>query len=91
MLDKLWFLQTRLDGLDEKFEGLDTLNAQIDELPINELTLRVDSLEHKVAQEGSFERGGDSMSSVAHIEECVEELDCSQKTMLKFQMTFKWL
>ena len=32
---------------------------------------------------GSFEHGSNSSSSVAYLEECVEELDCSQKTMLK--------
>ena len=54
--DKVRFLQTRLDGLDEKVEGLDALNVQIDKLPTNELTLRVDSIEHKATQVGGFKR-----------------------------------
>lgn len=75
--NKVRFLQTQLNGFDEKVGGLDTLTAQIDELPINELTMRVDSIEHKTVQAGSFERGSRSSSSVTHMEERVEELDCS--------------
>ena len=40
-------------------------------------------LEHKTTQASSFECGSSSSSSIAHMEECVKELDCSQKTMLK--------
>lgn len=52
--DEVRFLQTRLDVLDEKVEGLYALNARIGGLPKNELTLRVDLTENKVASTGGF-------------------------------------
>jgi len=81
--DDVRFIQARLEGLDEKVREIDALNARVDALPITELTLRVDSLEHKTTRPGSFERGDSSTSSVAHMEERVEELDSSHKVMLK--------
>lgn len=47
LLDEVKFIQTWLDGLDEKVRDIDTLNGRVDGLPINKLTLRVDSIEHK--------------------------------------------
>ena len=67
--------------MDEKVRELDALNAKVDELPMNELMLRIDSIEHKIAQAGSYEHGSNSLSYVTHIEEHVEELNYSQKTM----------
>ena len=55
--DKVRFLQTRLEGLEEEVGEVDALNASVDGLPISELTLRVDLSEHKTTQVGSFECG----------------------------------
>ena len=65
--DEVIFLWTRLDELDEKVQEIDVLNYQIDGLPINKLTLRVDSIEHKVARTDSFECGSSASSSLSHI------------------------
>ncbi|TYK02288.1 uncharacterized protein E5676_scaffold18G00960 [Cucumis melo var. makuwa] len=82
-VDEVRFPQTWLEGLEEKVGEVNALNARVDGLPISELALRVDLLKHKTTQVGSFELGSSSLSSVAHMEERIEELDYSQKTMLK--------
>ena len=55
--DEVRFLQIRLEGLEEKVREVDASNVRVYGLPISELSLRVDLLEHKTTQAGSFERG----------------------------------
>ncbi|KAA0042041.1 uncharacterized protein E5676_scaffold306G002830 [Cucumis melo var. makuwa] len=42
-----------------------------------------DTLEVNVGRTGNYKRGDSSLGFVAHIEECVNELDSSQKTLLE--------
>ncbi|TYK10089.1 uncharacterized protein E5676_scaffold16G002290 [Cucumis melo var. makuwa] len=61
---------------------IDVVAGRVKRLPIQELLARVDTLEGTVGRTGSHERGNSSTGSVAHIEERVQELDSSQKTLL---------
>ena len=63
--------------------GIDASDPPGDGLPIKELKFGVDSLEERVTRSNSSERGGSSESSITHMEGRAEEIDITQKTMLK--------
>lgn len=51
--------------------------GHLDGMFVQELMLRVEALETNATRPSSFERGDSSTGSVAHMEECIEELDSS--------------
>uniref|UniRef100_A0A9I9EE14 Senescence-specific cysteine protease sag39 n=1 Tax=Cucumis melo TaxID=3656 RepID=A0A9I9EE14_CUCME len=77
------FLESRLEEIAEKIDMIDAVAGRVEGLSIQELLARVDTLEGTVGRIGSHERGDSSTGSVAHIEERVQELDSSQKTLLE--------
>jgi len=81
--DALRFLETRVQEISEKADGIDAVAGRLDGMPVKELMLRVETLETKAARPSSFERGDSSSNSVAHMEERVEELDSSQKAIIQ--------
>ncbi|KAA0046219.1 uncharacterized protein E6C27_scaffold284G00070 [Cucumis melo var. makuwa] len=81
--DSIRFLESRLEEIAEKTDMIDAVAGRVEGLPIQELLARVDTLEGIVGRTGSHERGDSSTGSVAHIEERVQELDSSQKTLLE--------
>ncbi|KAA0055407.1 uncharacterized protein E5676_scaffold1428G00300 [Cucumis melo var. makuwa] len=81
--DSIRFLESRLEEIAEKNDMIDPVAGRVEGLSIQELLARVDTLEGTVGRTGSHERGDSSTGSVAHIEERVQELDNSQKTLLE--------
>ncbi|KAA0045293.1 uncharacterized protein E6C27_scaffold316G00510 [Cucumis melo var. makuwa] len=81
--DSIRFLESRLEKIAEKTDMIDAVAGRVEGLLIQELLARVDTLEETVGRTGSHERGDSSTGSVAHIEERVQELDSSQKTLLE--------
>ena len=61
------------------------MSGRLDGLPIQKLLKIIDTLESRILRTGNvtYERGGNSLGSTAHMEERVIELDNSQKTMLE--------
>ncbi|KAA0062302.1 uncharacterized protein E5676_scaffold313G003310 [Cucumis melo var. makuwa] len=83
VLDSIRFLESRLEEIAEKTDMIDAIVGRVEGLPIQELLARVNTLKGNVGRTSSHERGDSSMGSVAHIEERVQELDSSQKTLLE--------
>ncbi|KAA0035567.1 reverse transcriptase [Cucumis melo var. makuwa] len=81
--DSIRFLESRLEEIAEKTDTIDSVASRVEGLPLQELFARVDTLEGNVGRTGSHGRGDSSMGTVAHIEERVQELDSSQKTLLE--------
>ena len=81
--DSIRFYESRLEEITEKTDMIDAVAGRVEGLPIQELLARVDTLEETVGRIGSHECGDSSTGSVAHIEERVQELDSSQKTLLE--------
>ncbi|KAA0037958.1 hypothetical protein E6C27_scaffold36G001400 [Cucumis melo var. makuwa] len=80
--DSIHFLVSHLEEIFEKANTIDVMTGRVEELSIQELLARVDSLEVNVGRIGNYERGDSLSGSVTHIEECVNELDSFQKTLL---------
>ncbi|KAA0057471.1 uncharacterized protein E5676_scaffold216G001550 [Cucumis melo var. makuwa] len=81
--DSVRFLESRLDEIAEKTDTINAVAGRVEGLPIQELLARVDTLEGNVGRTVKYEYGDSSSSFVAHMEECVNELDNSQKTLLE--------
>ncbi|TYK31693.1 uncharacterized protein E5676_scaffold398G00590 [Cucumis melo var. makuwa] len=81
--DSIRFLESHLEEIAEKTDMIDVVASRVEGLPIQELLARVDTLEETVGRTGSHKRGDSSRDSVAYIEERVQELDSSQKTLLE--------
>ncbi|TYK22097.1 reverse transcriptase [Cucumis melo var. makuwa] len=85
VLDSIRYLESHLDEISEKTNTIDAVAGRVEGFPIQELMTRVDALETtiNIGRTVNYERGDSSTSSVAHIEERVQELDSSQKTLLE--------
>ena len=59
------FLEMRVQEIFKKADGIDAVAGHLDEMPVKELMLKVETLETKAARPSSFERGDNSSSSVA--------------------------
>ncbi|KAA0056485.1 senescence-specific cysteine protease sag39 [Cucumis melo var. makuwa] len=81
--DTIRFLESHLEHIFEKVDTINAVTDRLDELSIQELLTRVDTLEVKVGRTGNNEHGDSLMGFVVHIEERVIELDSSQKTLLQ--------
>ncbi|TYK00114.1 senescence-specific cysteine protease sag39 [Cucumis melo var. makuwa] len=81
--DFIHFLESRLEEITEKTDTIDAVVGRVEGLPIQELLARVDTLEGNVVRIVNYEYGDSSLGFVAHMEECVNELDSSQKTLLE--------
>ncbi|KAA0062485.1 uncharacterized protein E5676_scaffold325G00830 [Cucumis melo var. makuwa] len=81
--DSIRFLESRLEEISEKSVTIDALADRVKGLSIQELLARVDTLEGKVGRTSSHKLRDSLTSFIAHIEECVLELDSSQKTLLE--------
>ncbi|TYK01597.1 reverse transcriptase [Cucumis melo var. makuwa] len=83
--DSIRYLESRLEEISEKTNTIDAVAGRVEGFPIQELMTRVDALETTVniGRTVNYERGDSSTGSVAHIEERVQELDSSQKTLLE--------
>ena len=83
--DSIRYLESRLDEISEKTNTIDAVAGRVEGFPIQELMTRVDALETtiNIGRTVNYERGDSSTGSVAHIEERVQELDSSQKTLLE--------
>ncbi|KAA0050738.1 uncharacterized protein E5676_scaffold726G00120 [Cucumis melo var. makuwa] len=79
--DSVYFLEFRLEEITEKTDKIDTIAGRVEGLLIQELLERVDTLEVNVGRIVNYEYGDSSSGFVAHMEECVNELDNSQKTL----------
>ena len=75
--DSICFLESCLEEIYEKADTIDAVADRVEGLPIQELLARVDTLEVNVGRIDNYERGDSSSGFVAHIEECVNELDSS--------------
>ncbi|TYK14476.1 uncharacterized protein E5676_scaffold186G001430 [Cucumis melo var. makuwa] len=69
--------------LSKKTDKIDAVAGRVEGLPIQELLVRVDTLEANVGRIGNFEYGDSLSGFVAHMEGRVNELDSSQKTLLE--------
>ena len=83
IFDTVYFLKGRVTGLSGKVNKIDAMGTCRDGLSIKELIFRIDSLEERDTRLNSLEREGSTESSIAHMEGRVEELDITQRTMLK--------
>ncbi|KAA0038932.1 uncharacterized protein E5676_scaffold227G00730 [Cucumis melo var. makuwa] len=81
--DSIHYLESRLEEIFEKADTIDVVVDRVEGLPIQELLARVDTLEVNVGKTGNYERGDSSSGPVVYIEERVNELDNSQKTLLE--------
>ncbi|KAA0064070.1 uncharacterized protein E5676_scaffold111G001630 [Cucumis melo var. makuwa] len=83
--DSISYLESRLNEIFEKTNTIDAVVGRVEGFPIQELMARVDVLETNIniGRTVNYERGDSSTGSVAHIEERVQELDSSQKTLLE--------
>ncbi|KAA0041705.1 uncharacterized protein E5676_scaffold594G00420 [Cucumis melo var. makuwa] len=81
--DSIRFLESRLEEVAEKTDTINAVAGPVEGLLIQKLLTRVDTLEENVGRTYSHECGDNSTGSVAHIEERVQELDSSQKTLLE--------
>ncbi|KAA0054245.1 uncharacterized protein E5676_scaffold45G00610 [Cucumis melo var. makuwa] len=83
--DSICYLEFRLDEISEKTDTIDAVAGRVEGLPIQELLARVDTLETNtnVIRTVNYERGDSSSGFAIHMEECVSELDSSQKTLLE--------
>jgi len=73
--DSVRFLEYRLDEIAAKADTIDAVAGRLDGMPVQELMMRVETLEDKVTRPCGFERGDSLSGSVAHMEERVENLD----------------
>ncbi|KAA0049646.1 reverse transcriptase [Cucumis melo var. makuwa] len=81
--DSIRFLESRLEEINEKTDIIDAVAARVERLPIQELLARVDTLEGNIGRTVNYEYGDSLSGFVAHMEERVNELDSSQKTLLE--------
>ncbi|KAA0040304.1 uncharacterized protein E5676_scaffold142G004680 [Cucumis melo var. makuwa] len=81
--DSIRFLESRLKEITEKTDIIDAVAGSVEGLPIQELLVRVDTLEGNVGRTVNYEYRDSSSGFVDHMEECVDELDSSQKTLLE--------
>ena len=81
--DFIYFLESRLEEIAEKTDIIDAVAGRVEGLPIQELLSRVDTLEGNVGRTVNYEYEDSSSGFVAHMEERVNELDSSQKTLLE--------
>ncbi|KAA0060455.1 uncharacterized protein E6C27_scaffold22G002820 [Cucumis melo var. makuwa] len=83
VLDSICYLESRLKEIFEKADTIDVVASRVEELLIQELLTRVDTLEANAGSTGNNEYEDSSSNFVAQMEERVNELDSSQKTLLK--------
>ncbi|KAA0040334.1 uncharacterized protein E5676_scaffold142G004340 [Cucumis melo var. makuwa] len=83
--DSIRYLESRLDEISKKTNMIDAVAGRVEGFLIQELMARVNSLETNIniGRTVKYERGDSSTGSVVHIEERVQELDSSQKTLLE--------
>ncbi|TYK08452.1 uncharacterized protein E5676_scaffold654G00680 [Cucumis melo var. makuwa] len=83
--DSIRYLESRLNEISEKTDTIDTVAGCVEGLPIQELLTRVDILETNISvgRTVNYERGDSLSGFAAHMEERVNELDNSQKTLLE--------
>ncbi|KAA0046343.1 uncharacterized protein E5676_scaffold426G00500 [Cucumis melo var. makuwa] len=81
--DSIRFLESRLEEITEKTDTIDVVAGRVEGLPIQELLARVNTLEGNIRRTVSYEYGDSSSGFVAHMEERINELDSSQKTLLE--------
>ncbi|KAA0057277.1 polyprotein [Cucumis melo var. makuwa] len=83
VLDSIRFLESRLEEITEKTDTIDVVAGRVKGLPIQELFARVDTLEGNIGRTVNYEYGDSSSGFVAHMEEHVNVLNSSQKTLLE--------
>ncbi|KAA0042047.1 senescence-specific cysteine protease sag39 [Cucumis melo var. makuwa] len=81
--DFIRYLESRLDEISEKTDTIDAVAGHVEGLPIQELLVRVDTLEVNVGRTDNYKYGDSSSGFVAHMEGRVNELDSFQKTLLE--------
>ncbi|KAA0047562.1 senescence-specific cysteine protease sag39 [Cucumis melo var. makuwa] len=83
--DSIRYLESRLDEISEKTDAIDAVAGRVEELSIQELLTRVDTLETNISvgRTVNYEHGDSSSGFAANMEERVSELDSSQKTLLE--------
>ncbi|KAA0033567.1 hypothetical protein E6C27_scaffold2458G00030 [Cucumis melo var. makuwa] len=81
--DSIRYLEARLEEISEKADTIDVVTGRVEGLPIQELLARVDTLEANVGRTINYEYEDSLSGFVAHMEGRVNELDSSQKTLLK--------
>ncbi|KAA0035434.1 senescence-specific cysteine protease sag39 [Cucumis melo var. makuwa] len=81
--DSICFLESRLKEIAEKTDTIDAIASRVKGLPIQELLARVDTLEGNIGRIVNYEYRDSSSGFVTHMEERVNELDSSQKTLLE--------
>ncbi|KAA0033331.1 uncharacterized protein E6C27_scaffold845G001500 [Cucumis melo var. makuwa] len=83
--DSIRYLESRLDEISKKTDAIDAVAGRVEALPIQELLARVDTLEANtnVGRTVNYELEDSSSGFAAHMEERVNELDSSQKTLLE--------
>ncbi|TYK19785.1 senescence-specific cysteine protease sag39 [Cucumis melo var. makuwa] len=79
------YLESHLEEISEKAGTIDAVVGRVEGLPIQELLARVDTLKANtnVKRTVNYEPGDSSSGFTAHMEERVNELDSSQKTLLE--------
>ncbi|KAA0046481.1 uncharacterized protein E5676_scaffold1251G00300 [Cucumis melo var. makuwa] len=85
VLDSIRYLKSSLEEISEKAGIIDAVAGRVEGLPIQELLVRVDTLEANtnVRRTVNYELGDSSSGFVADMKERVNELDSSQKTLLE--------
>ncbi|KAA0066144.1 Endo-1,4-beta-xylanase A [Cucumis melo var. makuwa] len=83
--DSIRYLESHFEEISEKASTIDAVVGRVEGLPIQELLVRVDTLETNtnVRRTINYERVDSSSGFAAHMEEHVSELDSSQKTLLE--------
>ena len=85
VFDSIRFLEKQHEEVAKKVDVVDAVSHRLDELSIQELLTRVDTLEPQIVRTGNvtYGRGDSSSGSTVHMEERVIEIDNSQKNMLE--------
>ena len=87
---KLWW-RLKVNGIKnwsctknhgKTIDGIEAIDAHLDGFPIKDLMFDV-SFEERATRSNNKKRGGSSENSTTHIKKRVEELDITQKIMLK--------
>ncbi|TYK23130.1 uncharacterized protein E5676_scaffold142G001280 [Cucumis melo var. makuwa] len=81
--DSICYLKSCLEEISKKAGTIDAVAGHVEGLPIQELLVRVDTLEANVGRTINYELGDRLSGFVAHMEERVNELDSFHKTLLE--------
>ena len=76
-------LESRMNKIAAKADRINEMTDHIEAMSAYELMVTVETLKDKVTIAGGFDRGDNSMSSVAQMEECIEGLDNAQQDIIQ--------